>query len=191
MKSFFVSFFLLCLIAIGNAQNYRSTLSIGLPVSESGQNDWHYPNYDIDFLLSRKLINNFFIGIGSSYMVENLVFTEAVKSKIFSVYNAYMYEMKMSEKIKFLPQVYVGYAFLNGIQNTPEGPERSVNGWLMGSELSTGFVISQNMELLISLGYNRIFANLELGLGGARHCIIYPPQKINHFVAKIGWELSF
>ena len=194
MKHIFVIISLLCLIFTGNAQGFRSTLNIGIPINKS--TNWSSANYDIDFLFNGKVSNNSLLGVGSSYLAVDLLQSNMYLTfdrKIFSFFSLYIYEINLSEKIKLLPQFRIGYSFVNSKLNEFVDKEQKTRGVYIAGGLYSGFDISQNIDLLAGFGYSMIFSKFETSpnIIITDNYIKSNKNTINQFIAKIGCAYKF
>jgi len=189
MKTLFSIVFFVCSIFISNAQDYRANLNIGMPLNKS--NNWKTFNYDIDFLFDKKISSNILLGIGSSYLVVDLLPSNThftFDRKILSFYSSCIYEINLSKKIKLLPQFRIGYSFLKSELNEFQDKEQKSGGIYISEELCSTFYISKHIDLITGFSYSTIFSRLESSpdLIITDNYIGSDKKSINQFIVKIG-----
>ena len=109
-KQFFIILFL-CFISISNAQDIRINSNFG--IAPNKLTDWSGFNYNIDLLINTNIWNKFYIGLGSSYIGIDLLPSNnylTFDKKILSCYSSFIYEINLTNKIKLLPEIQLGYS---------------------------------------------------------------------------------
>ncbi len=194
MKRILSIVFFVCAIFISNAQDFRANLNIGIPLNKS--TDWTSPNYDIDLLFSKSVSDNFLLGIGSSYLLVDLFPSNTYLTfdrKILSFFSSSVYELNISEKIKLLPQLRIGYSFISSELNEFQDKEQKTGGLYISQELYSTLNISKHIDLLAGFGYSTIFSKLEYSpnLVITDNYIGSDKKTINQFIIKIGCIYHF
>ena len=194
MKKLFSIVFFVCSILISSAQEFRANLHIGTPLNKS--TDRTTLNYDIDFLVNKKVYNNFLLGIGSSYLVVDLLPSNSFLTfdkKALSFFSSCIYEINVSEKIKLLPQFRMGYSFLKSELNEFPDKERETGGLYISEELNAAFSISNHIDLLAGVSHSTIFAELKTApnLIITTNYIGIDNKNVNQFIVKIGCIYHF
>ena len=188
-KTFFIILFL-CFISISNAQDIRINSNFG--IAPNKLTDWSGFNYNIDLLINTNIWNKFYIGLGSSYIGIDLLPSNnylTFDKKILSFYSSFIYEINLTNKIKLLPEIQLGYSLVNYKLNVYNDIEQRTNGLYLVGGLSSSFYISKNIDLLAGFNYSTIFSELKPSsrITIIQHSYITLNEKrINQFLFKVG-----
>lgn len=195
MKVIPVIIFLICLNLTGNAQQgFRSSFNLGIPINKS--TDWTSLNYDIDFLLNKKVNNHSILGVGSSYLTVDLLQSNThltFDRRILSFFGSYMYKINLSEKIKLLPQLRIGYSFISSELNEITDEAQKTGGVYIAEEIYFSLNLSKNIDLLTGVGFSTIFSKFKTSpdLIVPNNYIGNTKNTINQFIATIGCVYKF
>ena len=194
MKQIFCIVFFVYSIFISNAQDIRANLNIGTPLNKF--TNWSSPNYDLDLSFSKNVSDKFLLGMGSSYLVVDLLPSSTFLTfdrKVFSLYGSCIYEINLSEKIKLLPQFRIGYSFLKSELNEFQDIEQKTGGLFISEELCSSFYISKHIDLLAGFRYSTIFSKLKPSpyLIMTENYIVSNKKTINQVIIKIGCIYHF
>ena len=188
-KTLFIILFL-CFISISNAQDIRINSNFG--IAPNKLTDWSGFNYNIDLLINTNIWNKFYIGLGSSYIGIDLLPSNnylTFDKKILSFYSSFIYEINLTNKIKLLPEIQLGYSLVNYKLNVYNDIEQRTNGLYLVGGLSSSFYISKNIDLLAGFNYSTIFSELKPSsrITIIQHSYITLNEKrINQFLFKVG-----
>lgn len=195
MKHISVIILLICLNLTGNAQQgLRTSLNIGTPINKS--TDWKSLNYDVDLLLSKKVNNHSLLGVGSSYLSVDLLQSNIYLTfdrRILSFFGSYIYKLNLSEKIKLLPQLRLGYSFISSELNEFSDEAQKTGGVYISEEVYLSFNLCKNVDLLTGIGFSTIFSKFKTSpdLVVTHNYIGNTKNTINQFIAKIGCAYKF
>ena len=188
-KQFFIILFL-CFISISNAQDIRINSNFG--IAPNKLTDWSGFNYNIDLLINTNIWNKFYIGLGSSYIGIDLLPSNnylTFDKKILSFYSSFIYEINLTNKIKLLPEIQLGYSLVNYKLNVYNDIEQRTNGLYLVGGLSSSFYISKNIDLLAGFNYSTIFSELKPSSRITFIPAIYlgiPEDRIKQYLFKVG-----
>ena len=135
-----------------NAQDIRINSNFG--IAPNKLTDWSGFNYNIDLMVNTNIWNKFYIGLGSSYLgVDMLSSTNhfTFDKKILSFYSSFIYEINLTNKIKLLPEIQLGYSLVHYKLNEMNDIEQKTNGLYLVGGLSSSFYISKNVDVLPKL----------------------------------------
>lgn len=194
MKQIFSIVILVGTVFFSTAQNFRANLNIGIPLNKS--TNWESPNYDIDLFFNKNVSDKFLLGIGSSYLVVDLLPSKTFLTfdrNILSFYSSCIYEIYLSEKIKLLPQFRIGYSFLKSELNEFQDKEQKTGGLYISQELYSTLNISKHIDLLAGFSHSTIFSKLEspTNFNIPYNYIGSNKKTINQFIVKIGCIYHF
>lgn len=173
-----------------NAQDIRINSNFG--IAPNKLTDWSGFNYNIDLMVNTNIWNKFYIGLGSSYLgVDMLSSTNhfTFDKKILSFYSSFIYEINLTNKIKLLPEIQLGYSLVHYKLNEMNDIEQKTNGLYLVGGLSSSFYISKNVDLLAGFNYTTIFSELK---PSSRITIIpavylgIPEDRIKQYLFKVG-----
>ena len=188
-KQFFIILFL-CFISISNAQDIRINSNFG--IAPNKLTDWSGFNYNIDLLINTNIWNKFYIGLGSSYIGIDLLPSNnylTFDKKILSFYSSFIYEINLTNKIKLLPEIQLGYSLVNYKLNVYNDIEQRTNGLYLVGGLSSSFYISKHVDLLAGFNYTTIFSELKPSSRITFIPAIYlgiPEDRIKQYLFKVG-----
>ena len=188
-KTFFIILFL-CFISISNAQDIRINSNFG--IAPNKLTDWSGFNYNIDLMVNTNIWNKFYFGLGSSYLGIDMLLSHTYftfDKKILSFYSSFIYEINLTNKIKLLPEIQLGYSLVNYKLNVYNDIEQRTNGLYLVGGLSSSFYISKNIDLLAGFNYSTIFSELKPSsrITIIQHSYITLNEKrINQFLFKVG-----
>ena len=188
-KTFFIILFL-CFISISNAQDIRINSNVG--IAPNRLTDWSEFNYNIDLMVNTNIWNKFYFGLGSSYLGIDLLPSNnylTFDKKILSFYSSFIYEINLTNKIKLLPEIQLGYSLVHYKLNEMNDIEQKTNGLYLVGGLSSSFYISKNVDLLAGFNYTTIFSELK----PSSRITIIPDiysgileERINQYLFKVG-----
>ena len=147
---------------LGNAQKFDVGLNIGVPINKLSS--WESPNYEIDSWIGKRIKKNALVGMGSSYSVVDLLASNTFLTfdrNVLTFYGFYMYKTKLSKRVKFLPQLRLGYSLINSKLNEFPAERQKTNGLYTSGNLFFGFSLHKNLDLVSGVGFNMLFAKLE------------------------------
>ncbi len=188
-KTLFIILFL-CFISISNAQDIRINSNFG--IAPNKLTDWSGFNYNIDLMVNTNIWNKFYFGLGSSYLGIDMLLSHTYftfDKKILSFYSSFIYEINLTNKIKLLPEIQLGYSLVNYKLNVYNDIEQRTNGLYLVGGLSSSFYISKNIDLLAGFNYSTIFSELKPSsrITIIQHSYITLNEKrINQFLFKVG-----
>ena len=188
-KQFFIILFL-CFISISNAQDIRINSNFG--IAPNKLTDWSGFNYNIDLLINTNIWNKFYIGLGSSYIGIDLLPSNnylTFDKKILSFYSSFIYEINLTNKIKLLPEIQLGYSLVHYKLNEMNDIEQKTNGLYLVGGLSSSFYISKHVDLLAGFNYTTIFSELKPSSRITFIPAIYlgiPEDRIKQYLFKVG-----
>ena len=188
-KQFFIILFL-CFISISNAQDIRINSNFG--IAPNKLTDWSGFNYNIDLMVNTNIWNKFYFGLGSSYLGIDMLLSHTYftfDKKILSFYSSFIYEINLTNKIKLLPEIQLGYSLAHYKLNEFNDIEQRTNGLYLVGGLSSSFYISKNIDLLAGFNYSTIFSELKPSsrITIIQHSYITLNEKrINQFLFKVG-----
>ena len=188
-KTLFIILFL-CFIFISNAQDIRINSNFG--IAPNKLTDWSGFNYNIDLMVNTNIWNKFYFGLGSSYLGIDMLLSHTYftfDKKILSFYSSFIYEINLTNKIKLLPEIQLGYSLVNYKLNVYNDIEQRTNGLYLVGGLSSSFYISKNIDLLAGFNYSTIFSELKPSsrITIIQHSYITLNEKrINQFLFKVG-----
>ncbi len=173
-----------------NAQDIRINSNFG--IAPNKLTDWSGFNYNIDLMVNTNIWNKFYIGLGSSYLgVDMLSSTNhfTFDKKILSFYSSFIYEINLTNKIKLLPEIQLGYSLVHYKLNEMNDIEQKTNGLYLVGGLSSSFYISKNVDLLAGFNYTTIFSELKPSSRITIIPAIYlgiPEDRIKQYLFKVG-----
>ena len=188
-KQFFIILFL-CFISISNAQDIRINSNFG--IAPNKLTDWSGFNYNIDLMVNTNIWNKFYFGLGSSYLGIDLLPSNnylTFDKKILSFYSSFIYEINLTNKIKLLPEIQLGYSLVHYKLNEMNDIEQKTNGLYLVGGLSSSFYISKNVDLLAGFNYTTIFSELKPSSRITIIPAIYlgiPEDRIKQYLFKVG-----
>lgn len=188
-KTFFIILFL-CFISISNAQDIRINSNVG--IAPNRLTDWSEFNYNIDLMVNTNILNKFYFGLGSSYLGIDLLPSNnylTFDKKILSFYSSFIYEINLTNKIKLLPEIQLGYSLVHYKLNEMNDIEQKTNGLYLVGGLSSSFYISKNVDLLAGFNYTTIFSELKPSSRITIIPAIYlgiPEDRIKQYLFKVG-----
>lgn len=188
-KTFFIILFL-CFISISNAQDIRINSNFG--IAPNKLTDWSGFNYNIDLMVNTNIWNKFYFGLGSSYLGIDLLPSNnylTFDKKILSFYSSFIYEINLTNKIKLLPEIQLGYSLVHYKLNEMNDIEQKTNGLYLVGGLSSSFYISKNVDLLAGFNYTTIFSELKPSSRITIIPAIYlgiPEDRIKQYLFKVG-----
>lgn len=188
-KQFFIILFL-CFISISNAQDIRINSNFG--IAPNKLTDWSGFNYNIDLLINTNIWNKFYFGLGSSYLGIDLLPSNnylTFDKKILSFYSSFIYEINLTNKIKLLPEIQLGYSLVHYKLNEFNDIEQKTNGLYLVGGLSSSFYISKHVDLLAGFNYTTIFSELKPSSRITFIPAIYlgiPEDRIKQYLFKVG-----
>lgn len=188
-KTFFIILFL-CFISISNAQDIRINSNVG--IAPNRLTDWSEFNYNIDLMVNTNIWNKFYFGLGSSYLGIDLLPSNnylTFDKKILSFYSSFIYEINLTNKIKLLPEIQLGYSLVHYKLNEMNDIEQKTNGLYLVGGLSSSFYISKNVDLLAGFNYTTIFSELKPSSRITIIPAIYlgiPEDRIKQYLFKVG-----
>lgn len=188
-KTFFIILFL-CFISISNAQDIRINSNVG--IAPNRLTDWSEFNYNIDLMVNTNIWNKFYFGLGSSYLGIDLLPSNnylTFDKKILSFYSSFIYEINLTNKIKLLPEIQLGYSLVHYKLNEMNDIEQKTNGLYLVGGLSSSFYISKNVDLLAGFNYTTIFSELKPSSRITFIPAIYlgiPEDRIKQYLFKVG-----
>lgn len=180
----------LCFISISNAQDIRINSNFG--IAPNKLTDWSGFNYNIDLLINTNIWNKFYIGLGSSYIGIDLLPSNnylTFDKKILSFYSSFIYEINLTNKIKLLPEIQLGYSLVHYKLNEMNDIEQKTNGLYLVGGLSSSFYISKHVDLLAGFNYTTIFSELKPSSRITFIPAIYlgiPEDRIKQYLFKVG-----
>ena len=188
-KKFFIILFL-CFISISNAQDIRINSNFG--IAPNKLTDWSGFNYNIDLMVNTNIWNKFYFGLGSSYLGIDMLLSHTYftfDKKILSFYSSFIYEINLTNKIKLLPEIQLGYSLVHYKLNEFNDIEQRTNGLYLVGGLSSSFYISNNVDLLAGFNYTTIFSELKPSSRITFIPAIYSgilEERINQYLFKVG-----
>lgn len=188
-KTFFIILFL-CFISISNAQDIRINSNVG--IAPNRLTDWSEFNYNIDLMVNTNIWNKFYFGLGSSYLGIDLLPSNnylTFDKKILSFYSSFIYEINLTNKIKLLPEIQLGYSLVHYKLNEMSDIEQKTNGLYLVGGLSSSFYISKHVDLLAGFNYTTIFSELKPSSRITFIPAIYlgiPEDRIKQYLFKVG-----
>ncbi|MDD4684181.1 MAG: outer membrane beta-barrel protein [Bacteroidales bacterium] len=188
-KTFFIILFL-CFISISNAQDIRINSNVG--IAPNRLTDWSEFNYNIDLMVNTNIWNKFYFGLGSSYLGIDLLPSNnylTFDKKILSFYSSFIYEINLTNKIKLLPEIQLGYSLVHYKLNEMNDIEQKTNGLYLVGGLSSSFYISKHVDLLAGFNYTTIFSELKPSSRITFIPAIYlgiPEDRIKQYLFKVG-----
>ena len=173
-----------------NAQDIRINSNFG--IAPNKLTDWSGFNYNIDLLINTNIWNKFYIGLGSSYIGIDLLPSNnylTFDKKILSFYSSFIYEINLTNKIKLLPEIQLGYSLAHYKLNEFNDIEQRTNGLYLVGGLSSSFYISKHVDLLAGFNYTTIFSELKPSSRITIIPAIYlgiPEDRIKQYLFKVG-----
>ncbi len=195
MKHIAVIVFLISLNLSSNAQQgVRASLSVGVPVNKS--TDRLSSNYNFDFTINKSISSHSFLGVGASYLAVNLLQSPVYLTfdrQVLSFFGTYVYEINLSEKMKILPQICVGYSFINSKLNELPDEIRKTGGMYIAEEIHFALEVFKNIDISVGTGFSTIFSKLKSSsdLIVPQNYIGKNKNTINQFTIKIGCLYRF
>ena len=173
-----------------NAQDIRINSNFG--IAPNKLTDWSGFNYNIDLMVNTNIWNKFYFGLGSSYLGIDLLPSNnylTFDKKILSFYSSFIYEINLTNKIKLLPEIQLGYSLVHYKLNEMNDIEQKTNGLYLVGGLSSSFYISKNVDLLAGFNYTTIFSELKPSSRITIIPAIYlgiPEDRIKQYLFKVG-----
>ena len=173
-----------------NAQDIRINSNFG--IAPNKLTDWSGFNYNIDLMVNTNIWNKFYIGLGSSYIGIDLLPSNnylTFDKKILSFYSSFIYEINLTNKIKLLPEIQLGYSLAHYKLNEFNDIEQKTNGLYLVGGLSSSFYISKHVDLLAGFNYTTIFSELKPSSRITFIPAIYlgiPEDRIKQYLFKVG-----
>ncbi len=163
MKHIFIIILLVSMGFYGHTQQkYWSSVNLGIPVNKS--TDWTSLNYDVDLLLGKNISKHSSLAVGSSYLTVDLRQSNTYLTfdrSILSFFGTYKHEVSLSEKIKILPQLRIGYSFISSKLNEFPDETQKTDGVYIAEELCFSLNLSKNIDLLTGIGFSTIFSKFK------------------------------
>lgn len=195
MKHILVIIFLVSMSFYGHAQQkFWSSVNLGIPVNKSI--DWKSLNYDVDLLLGKNISKHSSLAVGSSYLTVDLLQSNTYLTfdrRILSFFGSYKYEVSLSENIKLLPQLRIGYSFISSKLNELPDETQKTGGVYVAEELCFSLNLSKNIDLLTGIGYSTVFSKFKTSpdLIVTDNYVGSNKNTINQFIVKIGGAYKF
>ncbi len=180
---------LLCCYGTGLGQDFESNFSLGIPVN--GSTDWSTPSYDLDLMFGKKVNPKSIVGIGSTYEVVALKPSNTFLTydrKVITFFSSYRYLFSISDKIKMLPQIRIGYSFIRSQLNEFIDKGRSSTGLHICGGIDASLTINKNFDFFTGVSFNTIFSKLEpnSNINIPQNYIHQNDQFIKQFKIKVG-----
>ena len=145
-----------------SAQQFESTFNVGIPVKTSV--DWSSPNYILDLMLGEKINKNSVLGIGANYEKVNLTPSKNTLTydlNSITLFGAYRYYFYVSEKLRLLPQVRIGYSFLKSELNEFEDVANHSNGIYISERIDFSFILNRQFSITLGVAFSTVFSTLK------------------------------
>lgn len=195
MKHILIIIFLVSMSFTGHTQQkYWSSINLGIPVNKS--TDWTSLNYDVNLLLGKNISKHSSLAVGSSYLTVDLLRSNTYLTfdrKILSFFGSYKHEVSLSEKIKILPQLRIGYSFIRSKLNEFPDETQKTGGVYIAEELCFSLNLSKNLDLMTGIGFSTIFSKFKTSpdLIVPHNYMGDTKNTINQFITTIGFTYKF
>lgn len=157
---------LILTVHYSSGQIVEPRVNIGFPMNKF--DDANSPNYCAELLIGKNISNKINLGLGGSYLSVDLLpqnFDLTFDRDVLSLFAFCIYEIKLSEKIRVLPQLRAGYSFVQSeLNHYGQGP-RTTDGVYISEVLEISYELSPSFDVLIGLGFSTIFSDFETAPG--------------------------
>jgi hypothetical protein len=194
MKNSFTIILVFLLFYHCSGQKVESSFSFGVPINQ--QMDWDSPNYSLDFMLGEKINTNSVLGIGANYENINLIPSKnelTYDRNALTLFGAYRHSFFISDKVKLLPQVRIGYSFLKSELNEFDDVANHSNGIYISERIDFSYILNRHLSIIAGGAYSSVFSELKpsSNISIPSGYIIGSNKKINHFNVMLGCTYNF